>query len=167
MDNRLGQGERRWRVRQRNRLGAKLSRQLKSSSIELLRRRNVGAISRGGAETEKNPGKMVVPVSHSAAGKESGHEMAVEPFHKTVGLGMVGGGRLVRDVEVRAEGNLQGRGELGLRLEVIISGTPKTRNPVVNQSGGTVRRHGGGQRNGFRPARSAVNKGEEVGVSRG
>ena len=93
-------------------MGAKLSRQLKSSYIELLRRRNVGAISRGGAETEKNPGKMVVPVSHSAAGKESGHEMAVEPFHKTVGLGMVGGGRLVRDVEVRAEGNPQGRGEL-------------------------------------------------------
>ena len=36
----------------------------------------------------------------------------------------------------------------------------------MNQSGGTVRRRGGGQGNGLRPMGSAVNNGEEVGVAR-
>ena len=56
MDNKLGQGERSRRRRQGNGLGMKLGGKLKSSPIELLSRRNVGAVSWSGAETEKNPG---------------------------------------------------------------------------------------------------------------
>ena len=83
----------------------KLGGKLKSSPIELLSRRNVGAVSWSGAETEENPGEMMVPVSCSAAGVERGFETAAEAFHQTVGLGVISSGGLVRDVEVRAEGD--------------------------------------------------------------
>ena len=56
MDYRLGQRSRSWGGGQRNSLGAKLGGKLKSSSVELLSRRNVGAVSWSGAETEMNPG---------------------------------------------------------------------------------------------------------------
>ena len=75
MDNRLGQRGRRWRGRQGNWLGTKLGGKLKSSSVELLSRRNVGAVSWSGAETEENPEEVMVPVSGGAAG---GFETVVE-----------------------------------------------------------------------------------------
>ena len=56
MDYRLEQRSRSWGGSQGNWLGAKLGGKLKSSSVELLSRRNVGAVSWSGAETEKNPG---------------------------------------------------------------------------------------------------------------
>ena len=56
MDYRLEQRSRSWGGGQGNCLGAKLGGKLKSSSVELLSRRNVGAVSRSGAETEENPG---------------------------------------------------------------------------------------------------------------
>ena len=71
MDNKLGQGERSRRRRQGNGLGMKLGGKLKSSPIELLSRRNVGAVSWSGAENEENQGEMMVPVSCSVAGAES------------------------------------------------------------------------------------------------
>ena len=56
-------------------MGTKLGRKLESSSVELLSRRNVGAVSWSGAETEENPEEVMVPVSGGAAG---GFETVVE-----------------------------------------------------------------------------------------
>ena len=42
-----------------NWLGAKLGGKLKSSFVELLSRRNVGAVSWSNAETEENPGEVM------------------------------------------------------------------------------------------------------------
>ena len=167
VDNRLGQGQRRQRRRQRNRLSAKLSRPLKSSPIELVSRRNFGAVSWGGAETEKDPREMAVPVSSGAEGAESCLETAVETFNKAVGLGMIGGSRLVRDVEVRAKGDPEGRGELRIAVRSDSIRHTKTGDPVMHQRGGAILCHGGGQRNGLRPTGSAVNNGEKVGVTGG
>ena len=139
---------------------------LKSSPIELLSRRNVGAVSWSGAENEENPGEMMVPVSCSAAGTEGGFEMVVEAFHQTVGLGLIGRGGLVRDVEVRAEGDPQVRSELRTTVRGDSIWHTETGDPVVNQSGSTVYRRGGGQGNGLGPTGSAINDGEEVGVTR-
>ena len=56
---------------------------------------------------------MVVPVSASGAGPEGVLEAAVEAFDEAVGLGMVGGGWAVLDVQLVAEARPKGRGELG------------------------------------------------------
>ena len=90
----------------------------------------------------------------------------MEAFYKTVGLGVIGGGGLVRDVEMRAEGDPQSRGELRTTVRGDSIWHTKGGDPVVNQSGGTVHRRGGGQGNGLRPTGSVVNNGEEVGVTR-
>ena len=62
----------------------------------------------------------------------------MEAFYKTVGLGVIGGGGLVRDVEMRAEGDPQSRGELRTTVRGDSIWHTKGGDPVVNQSGGTV-----------------------------
>ena len=90
----------------------------------------------------------------------------MEAFHQTVGLGVIGGGGLVRDIEVRTERDPQVRGELWATVRSDSVWHTKTGDPMMNQSGSTVRCHGGGQGNGLRPTGSAVNNSEEVGVAR-
>ena len=90
----------------------------------------------------------------------------METFHQTVGLGVIGSGGLVRDIEVRAERDPQVRGELWSAVRGDSVWHTKTGDPMMNQSDGAVCRHGGGQGNGLRPTGISVNNGEEVGVAR-
>ena len=109
---------------------------------------------------------MMVPVSSGAAGAEGCFETAVETFHQTVGLGVIGSGGLVRDIEVRAERDPQVRGELWSTVRGDSVWHTKTGDPMMDQNGGAVCHRGGGQGNGLRPTGSSVNNGEEVGVAR-
>ena len=104
---------------------------------------------------------MMVPVSSGAAGAEGCFEMAVETFHQTVGLGVIGSGGLVRDIEVRAERDPQVRGELWSTVRGDSVWHTKTGDPMMNQSGGAVPCRVGGQGNGLRPTGSSVNNGED------
>ena len=63
-------------------------------------------------ETEEDPGEVVKPVSSGAVGPEGSFESAVKLFDEAVGLRVVGGGGLMRDVEARAERSPESRGEL-------------------------------------------------------
>ena len=104
-----------WRKRSdhlRGRQCLELSRESKRSTVQLLSRRDVGGFSRCGAETEENPGEMVEPVSSGATGPERGLETAVKTFNEVVGLRMIGGGGLMRDVEAEAERCPESRAEL-------------------------------------------------------
>jgi hypothetical protein len=56
---------------------------------------------------------VVDPVRRGAAGPEGVLQTAVEAFYHPVGLGMVGSGLVVLDVEQAAEGGPKGGGELG------------------------------------------------------
>ena len=103
----------------------------------------------------------MVPVSGGAGGAEGRFETAVETFHQTVGLGVIGSGGLVRDIEVRAERDPQVRGELWSAVRGDSVWHTKTGDPMMNQSGGTVPCRGGGQGNGLRPTGSSVNNGED------
>ena len=69
--------------------------------IDSLGRRNVGVFSRGGAEAEEYPGKVMKPISRGGASPEGGLEAAVKALNQTIGLGMIGGGRLMGDVKTR------------------------------------------------------------------
>jgi hypothetical protein len=51
--------------------GKKLSGKLERGTISCLRRRLVGGFSWGGAETEENPGEVMVPVGGGGSGAES------------------------------------------------------------------------------------------------
>ena len=80
-----------------------MRRKGKVGAIEGLGRRDVRGRGWGGAEAEEDPGKMVVPVSASGAGRECIFKAAVETFHKAIRLGVVGGGRAVLNVECSAQ----------------------------------------------------------------
>ena len=99
MQNRLGKrkGGRSRAVRKG--LCAELSREAESSTVKLMSWRNVGGVSRGGAETEKNPREVVKPVSSSTAAAESGLKAVVESFHEAISLRVIGCGGLMSDIE--------------------------------------------------------------------
>ena len=80
-------------------LCADLSREAESSTVKLMSWRNVGGVSRGGAETEKNPREVVKPVSSSTATAESGLKAVVESFHEAISLRVIGCGGLMSDIE--------------------------------------------------------------------
>ena len=157
---------REWIDHLRGRQCSELSGESKRSTVQLLSRRDVGGFSRRGAETEEDPGEMVEPVSSGAAGPEGSFQPAVKSFHEAVGLRMVGGGGLMRDVEARAERSPESRGELRTSVGSDDVRHTKTSNPMMHQGGGTVIGGGGGQRNSLRPTGGSVNDGEQVGVSR-
>ena len=159
-------GWREWSDHLRGRQCPELSRESKRSTVQLLSRRDVGGFSRRGAETEEDPGKMVEPVSGGAAGPEGSFQPAVKSFHEAVGLRMVGGGGLMRDVEARAERSPESRGELRTSVGSDDVRYTKTSNPMMHQGGGTVIGGGGGQRNSLRPTGGSVDDGEQVGVAR-
>ena len=73
---------------------------------------DVRSSSRSGAETEKNPGKVAEPIRGNTVGAESIFEPSVKAFNEAVRLGRIGSGGLVGDVEGRAEGSPERRGEL-------------------------------------------------------
>ena len=85
-----GKGRRGWKG-----ISKELGRKSEIHPIDSLGRRNVGVFSRGGAEAEKYPGKMMKPVSRSGASPKSGFEAAVKALDQTIGLGMIGSGRLM------------------------------------------------------------------------
>ena len=62
----------------------------------------MGGFSRRGVETEEDPGEVVEPVSGGTAGPERSLELAVKSFYQAIGLRVVGGGGLMRDVVERA-----------------------------------------------------------------
>ena len=108
---------------------------------------------------------MVEPVSGSAAGLEGSFQLAVKSFHEAVGLRMVGGGGLMRDVEARAERSPESRGELRTSVGSYNVRYTKTSNPMMHQGGSAVIGGGGGQGNSLRPTGGPVNDGEQVGVA--
>ena len=67
----------------------------KIGAIHNLGWRDVGVFSRSSTETEKDPGKMVEPIGGGSAGTEGVFEMAVEVLHQTIGLRVIGSGRLM------------------------------------------------------------------------
>ena len=81
----------------------KLRRKCEISSIDCLSRGKVGICGRSGTETEKDPGKVVKPVSSGRPGTEGGLEAVMKALNKTVGLRMVGSGGLMSDVEKMTE----------------------------------------------------------------
>ena len=91
-----GKGRRGWKG-----ISKELGRKSEIHPIDSLCRRNVGVVSRGGAEAEKYPGKVMKPISCSGASLEGGLEAAVKALDQTIGLGMIGGGRLMGDVKTR------------------------------------------------------------------
>ena len=101
---------------------------------------------------------MVEPVSGGSAGQGS-FELTVKSFDATVGLRVVGGGGLMRDVEARAERSPESRGELRTSVGSDDVRYTKTSNPMMHQGGG------GGQGNSLRPTGGPVNDGEQVGVA--
>ena len=101
-----------------------MGRKSEVHTIDSLGRKNVGVFRRGGAEAEKDPGKMMKPVRHSGASSEGSLEAAVEVLNQTIGLRIVGGGRLMSDVKETIQVKPKGRCKLGPWSEVIIEGTP-------------------------------------------
>ena len=77
---------------------------------------------------------MVEPVSGGAAGAEGSFQPAVKSFHEAVGLRMVGGGGLMRDVEARAERSPESRGELRTSVRSDDVRHTKTSNPMMHQA---------------------------------
>ena len=106
-----GKGRRGWKG-----ISKELGRKSEIHPIDSLGRRNVGVFSRGGAEAEKYPGKMMKPVSRSGASPESGLEAAVKGLDKTIGLGMIGGGRLMGDVKETTQVKPKSRCKLGTTI---------------------------------------------------
>ena len=84
----------------------------KIGAIHNLGWRDVGVFSRSSTETEKDPGKMVEPIGGGSAGTEGVFEMAVEVLHQTIGLRVIGSGRLMSDIEEMAKVEPEGRCEL-------------------------------------------------------
>ena len=132
MQNRLGKrkGGRSRAVRKG--LCAELSREAESSTVKLMSWRNVGGVSRGGTETEKDPREVVIPVSSSAAAAESSLKAAVETFHEAISLRMIGCGGLMSDIEAGTKGGPKSRCELGASVRGDSIRNPKTRDPVLH-----------------------------------
>ena len=110
---------------------ADLSREAESSTVKLMSWRNVGGVSRGGTETEKNPREVVIPVSSSTAAAESSLKAAVETFHEAISLRMIGCGRLMSDIESGTKRGPKSRCELGAPVRGDSIRNPKTRDPVL------------------------------------
>ena len=125
-------------------------------------RGNVGERGWCGAKAEHDPGKMVIPVSAGGAGPEGVLQAAVETFHKAIGLGVVGGGRAVLNVELGAEAVPEGGSELWSSVRSDGGRNSKAGNPVVYNGGGAGVGGSGGEGNGLRPSGGAINDGEEV-----
>ena len=116
----------------RKRLCAELSREAESSTVKLMSWRNVGGVSRGGTETEKNPREVVIPVSSSTAASKSSLKAAVETFHEAISLRMIGCGRLMSDIEAGTKRGPKSRCELGAPVRGDSIRNPKTRDPVLH-----------------------------------
>jgi len=83
----------------------------------------------------------------------------VEAFHQAVGLGVVGGGLGVLDVEEAAQGGPQGRGELGAAVRCDDRWDAESAHPTLKQSRGAVVCCNSFNRYSFLPARFPVNYG--------
>jgi len=129
-----------------------------------LGRGDVKGLSGSSPKAEEDPGKMVVPVGGGSTGGEGGLETAVKALDETVGLGMIGGGGVVCDVEKGAKVGPEGGGELRTTVRGDVARHTVARDPVVNEVGGSG---SGGEGNGVDPAGGAVHDGEKMGVSLG
>ena len=78
------------------------------------------------------------PVSIGGAGTEGGFQVAVKEFNQTVGLGMIGGGRLVSDVEKAAEVKPERGGKLRALVRGDDGGNTKAGDPGVNEGSSTI-----------------------------
>ena len=107
----------------------------------------------------------MVPGGSGGTGAEGSFKAAVKALYETVGLRVVGGGRVVGDVELLAEVRPKGRGELRATIRGDVGGNTKAGDPLMNEGLGTVGGGGRCQRNGLHPACGAVYDGEEVGVA--
>lgn len=108
---------------------------------------------------------MMKPVAGGSTGTEGGLEAAVETLHETIGLGVIGGGRMMGDVEGLAEVGPEAGSELRAAIGGEVGRDAKASDPVVNEGVGAVGGGGGGERNGFTPAGGAIHDGEEVGMA--
>jgi hypothetical protein len=70
-------------------------------AIQSLCRGDVGVLSRGCSEAEEDPGDVRGPCGDGAAGAQGVLEAAVEPLYHPIGLGVVGSGLLVLDLQKR------------------------------------------------------------------
>ena len=77
----------------------KLRRKCEISSIDCLSRGKVGICGRSYTETEKDPGKVVKPVSSGRPGTEGGLEAAMKAFNEAIRLRMISSSRLMSDVK--------------------------------------------------------------------
>ena len=152
-----GKGRRGWKG-----ISKELGRKSEIHPIDSLGRRNVGVFSRGGAEAEKDPGKMMKPVSCGGASPESGFEAAVKVLDQIIGLGMIGSGRLMGDVKETTQVKPKSRCKLGTTIRGDNGRNTKSGDPGMDESRSTVDGGSGGERNSFRPVGGTVNHRKEV-----
>ena len=110
---------------------------------------------------------MLEPVSGSTTSPKSVFQAAMEPFHQTIGLRVIGGGGSVVNVEMLTKTEPQCRSELSAVISGDVIWNTMTGHPGTHQSIGTSISSDGGQRDGIQPAGGVVNNGEEVGIAIG
>ena len=108
----------------------------------------------------------MIPGGCGCAGAESGLEAAVQALNQTVGLWVVGGGRVVNDVELLAEMRPKSRGELRATIRGDVGGDTKAGDLLMYEGLCAVSGGGRGHGNGLHPAGGLVNDGKEMSVTR-
>ena len=94
-EGRLGE-ESRWKGKKGMRRSSEtLSGEGEVSAINCLGWGKIGVLSWSSAKTEEDPGKVIKPVSIGSTGMEGGFQAVVKTLNQTVGLRMIGGGRLM------------------------------------------------------------------------
>lgn len=136
--------------------------QIEGMAIDCLGWRVVCCLGWSGAEAEEDPGKVMIPVSSGGAGTKGVLETAVEALDEAVGLGVVGGGRMVLDVKQLSKLMPKRRGELRPTISCDVERDAMAGDPVAHEGGCAVCGGGGGERNGVGPAGGAVDDGEKV-----
>jgi hypothetical protein len=82
---------------------------------------------------------VVRPVCCRQPRPERVFKAVVEAFHHAVGLGVIGGGLRVLDVQEGAQGGPQGQVELGAAVRCDDGGHSKAAHPSLKQSRGAVK----------------------------
>jgi hypothetical protein len=114
-------------------------------------------------ETQENPREVVDPVRRGAASAEGVLHAAVEAFHHSVGLRVLGSSLDVLDVEQAAQGGPQGGGELGPAVRCYDCRYSESAHPSLKQCICAVYCCSGGDGYRLRPTGGSVNDGEQIG----
>ncbi len=91
----------------------------------------------------------------------------MEPFHRTISLGVVRSSQLALDAQSGSKGRPNSGDKLGSSVGGDALGDSEPGDPPVDQCGGAAVGGGRLDRDRFRPARRPVQDGEEVRVAAG